>query len=236
MKSIKKIVAVSTLAIILFGFGFNPEPVEARGLTCLLFGCQKAEHKDPRETDPLYGDPPNYDSIYGKVPPTAEDYNPNSPNPYGWYGNTLERIMGRDIRELIELDKRTNKRPPASWLADRTTVVRAILILPRGKLKKTIPLADGNTAYMFQGYFDTGGSGGTPDKKESRTISVPFDKYSYGVQTVYESVPGTPGTPGTSTDCTTYVVANRYGKLFYWSYEGNSNDINGCSSDKRRLG
>jgi hypothetical protein len=74
MKSIKKIVAASTLAITLFGFGFNPEPVEARGLVCLLFGCKKVQDKYSRETDQLYGDPPDYDSIYGKLP----SYNPNA--------------------------------------------------------------------------------------------------------------------------------------------------------------
>jgi hypothetical protein len=232
MKSIKKIVAASTLAMTLLGFGFNPEPVEARGLVCFLFGCKKAVVKD---TDLLYGAPPDYDRIYGKLPPTPERYNPDGPSLYGWYGNKLESIMGRSIREMIELDKRTKKRPPDAGPVDNTTDVRAILILPRGELKKAIPLEDGNTAYMFKGYFDTGGSSGIPDRQEPRAIAVPFDKYSYGVQTVYETVPGTPATPGTSAQCTTYIVADQYGKLFYWSYEGSSTGINSCSSDKRRL-
>ncbi len=227
MKSIKKIVAASTLAVTLFGLNFNAEPVEARGLACLLFGCKKTVVKD---TDPLYGDPPDYDKIYGKLP----TYTPRA-YPYNWYGNSLEMIMGRDVREVIELDKRTKKRPPAAGSVDNTTRVRAILVLPAGELKKSIPLEDGNRAYMFKGEISSGGSAGIPDKQESRTISVPFDKYSYGVQTVYETVPGTPATPGISTECTTYIVADRYGKLFYWSYEGSSNDITSCSSDKRRL-
>jgi hypothetical protein len=230
MKSIKKIVAASTLTMTLLSFGFHPEPVEARGLVCFLFGCKKVQDKYSRETDQLYGDPPDYDSIYGKLPP----YNPDA-YPYNWYGNSLERIMGRDVREIIELDKRTKKRPPGSWYADRKTDDRAESILPVGELKKSFPLEDGNTAYMFRGNMSSGGSAGTPDRQESRTISVPFDKYSYGVQTVYETVPGTPATPGISTECTTYIVADQYGKLFYWSYKGSSNDTTSCSSDKRRL-
>jgi hypothetical protein len=230
MKGIKKMVAASTLAMTLLGFGFNPEPVEARGLVCLLFGCKKVQDKYSRETDQLYGDPPDYDSIYGKLP----SYNPDA-YPYHMYGNRLERIMGRDVREIIELDKRKNKRPPGSWYADSKTDFRAQIALPVGELKKSFPLEGGNTAYMFKGEMSSGGSAGIPDRQESQTIAVPFDKYSYGVQTVYKTIPGTPGTPGISTECTTYLVADQYGKLFYWSYEGNSDETTSCSSDKRRL-
>jgi hypothetical protein len=234
MKSIKKIVAVSTLAITLFGFGFNPEPVEARGLVCLLFGCKKVVAKD---TDPLYGDPPDYDSLYGKVPPDPERYNPAGPSPYGLYGNKLEGIMGRDIREIIELDKRYRKRSPGSGSADNKTSLRALEILPLGKLEKSIPLEDGNTAYSF---FKEGsanpGNPGTPDRLEPGIISVPFDKYTYGAQTTYTHTSGTPGTaPSGYWYCKTYIIANPEGKLIHWSYKSNHDEVDLCGTDKRRI-
>ncbi len=234
MKSIKKIVAASTLVAILLGFGFNPEPVEARGLVCLLFGCKKAVVKD---TDPLYGDPPDYDSLYGRVPPEPERYNPDGLNPYGLYGNKLEGIMGRDIREIIELDKRYRKRPLGSGSADNKTSLRALEILPLGKLEKSIPLEDGNTAYSF---FKEGsanpGNPGTPDRLEPGIISVPFDKYTYGAQTTYTHTLGTPGTaPSGYWYCKTYIITNPEGKLIHWSYKSNHDEVDLCGTDKRRI-
>jgi hypothetical protein len=230
MKSIKKIVAASTLTVTLFSFSFNPEPVEARGLACLLFGCKKAVVKD---TDPLYGDPPDYDSLYGKVPPHPERYNPDGPSPYGLYGNSLENIMGRDIREIIELDKRYRKRPPGSGSTDNKTSLRALEILPLGKLEKSVPLGNGNTAYVFKYSAGYSGSPGTPDRLEPTIAPVPFTRY--GVQTIYNNVSGNPATAGNSLECTTYIVTDQYGKLFYWSYQGTSDSKNDCSSDERRL-
>jgi hypothetical protein len=230
MKSIKKIVAASTLSVTLLGFGFDPKPVEARGLVCLLLGCKKAVVKD---TDLLYGAPPDYDSLYGKEPPEPQDYNPNGPSPYGWYGNQLENVMGRDIREIIELDKRRYKRTFESDIADDKTLRRSAYILPFGEMEKSVLLKNGNTAYIFE-YSASTGSPGTPDRQEPRIISVPFDNYTYGAQTIYDTIPGTPATPGRYIQCTTHIVADQYGKLFYWSYRGSSKSINNCSSDERR--
>jgi hypothetical protein len=235
MKSIKKIVAASTLAMTLFGFSFNPGPVEARGLVCLLFGCKKAVVKD---TDPLYGDPPDFDKIYGEQPPKSQDFDPNGPSPYGRYGNSLESIMGRDIREIIELDRRLNKRVSGYGNADTKTFFRAVWILPEGKLIKSIPLEDGNTAYYFfkEGSANSGRPG-TPDRTEPGTISVPFDKYTYGAQTTYTTIQGTPGTaPSGYWYCKTYIIANPEGKLIHWSYKSNlENKINTCGTDERRI-
>jgi hypothetical protein len=232
MKSIKKIVSASTLAMTLFCFNFNVEPVEARGLVCLLFGCKKTVVKD---TDLLYGDPPDYDSLYGKEPPEPKRYDPNGPSPYGRYGNRLENIMGRDVREIIELDKRLRKRVPGYGNADNKTSSRAWGMLPLGELKKSISLEDGNTAYIFKYSAGFSGSPGTPDRQEAGIISVPLDKYTYGAQTVYNTIPGTPATASSDSHCITQLVADRNGKLFYWSYNGNVNSINDCSSDERRL-
>jgi hypothetical protein len=228
MKSIKKIVAASTLVVALFSFSFNAEPVEARGLVCLLFGCKKAVVKD---TDPLYGDPPDYDSLYGIVPPDSKDYDPNSSSPHGHYGNRLESTMGRDIREIIELDRRYHKRPPGSGSTDNKTSLRALELLPLGELKRSVPLENGNTAYIFKYSAGYSGSLGIPDRIEPTIAPVPFTKY--GVQTIYKNVPGTPAISGSSLECTTYIVADQYGKLFYWSYRGTSDSRNDCSSDER---
>ncbi|MGA7952647.1 MAG: hypothetical protein WCA07_03905 [Gloeobacterales cyanobacterium] len=191
MKSIKKIVAASTLVMTLFSFSFNVEPAKAEGLVCLLFGCKKAVVKD---IDLLYGDPPDYDNLYGKEPPEPQDYNPNGPSPYGWYGNQLENIMGRDIREIIELDKRRYKRIFESGIADDKILHRSAYILPFGELEKSLRLDNRNTAYIFEYSANIGGPG-TPDKQEPRIISVPFDNYTYGTQTIYGTIPGTPATP-----------------------------------------
>jgi hypothetical protein len=229
MKSIKKIVAVSTLAITIFGFGFNPEPVEARGLACLLFGCKKAVAK----VDKLYGEPPDFDSLYGRVPKDSKDYDPNSLSPHGHYGNRLESIMGRDIGEIIELDRRWNKRPPGSGSTDNKTSLRALQILPLGELKRSVPLENGNTAYIFKYSAGYTGSPGTPGRLEPTIAPVPFTRY--GVQTIYKNVPGNAATPSSSLECITHIVADQYGKLFYWSFEGTSDSRNDCSSDERRL-
>ncbi len=232
MKSIKKIVAVSTLVATLLGFGFNPEPVEARGLVCLLFGCKKAVVKD---VDKLYGEPPDFDSLYGKEPPEPKQYDPNGPSPYGRYGNRLENTMGRDVREIIELDKRLNKRIPGYGNADNKTSSRAWGMLPLGELKKSISLEDGNTAYVFKYSAGHVGSPGTTDRQEPGIISVPFDQYTYGTQTVYNTVPGTSATASSDYHCITHLVADSNGKLFYWSYKGNVNSIDDCLSDERHL-
>jgi hypothetical protein len=232
MKSIKKIVAASTLAMTLFSFSFNVEPAKAKGLVCLLFGCKKAVVKD---TDLLYGDPPDYDNLYGKVPPELQDYNPNGPSPYGRYGNRLENIMGRDIREIIELDKRLNKRVPGYGNTDNNTSSRAWVMLPLGELKKFIFLEDGITIYVFKYSVGHLAIPGTPDIQEPGIISVPFDKYTYGTQTVYKTVPGTLASANSDSHCITNLVADRNGKLFYWSYKGNVNSIDDCSSDERHL-
>jgi hypothetical protein len=234
MKSIKKMVAASTLAATLLGFGFNPEPVEARGLVCFLFGCKKAVVKD---IDKLYGEAPDFDSIYGKEPPDAQNFNPNGPSPYGRYGNKLENIMGRDVREIIELDRRYNKRVPGYGNPDTKTFFRALSILPLGELEKSIPLEDGNIAYYF---FKEGsanpGNPGTPDRLEPGIISVPFDKYTYGAQTTYTTTPGTPRTaPSGYWYCKTYVIANPEGKLIHWSYKSNHDEVDLCGTDKRRI-
>jgi hypothetical protein len=234
MKRINKIVAALTLAVFLFGFNFNVEPVEARGLICLLFGCKKTSVKD---IDKLYGEAPDFDSIYGKEPPTPQNFNPNGPSPYGWYGNKLENIMGRDIREIIELDKRRNKRTPGYGSADNKTFFRAVLILPEGELEKSIPLENGNTVYYF---FKEGsanpGNPGTPDRLEPGIISVPFDKYTYGSQTTYTTIPGTPGTaPSGYWYCKTYIIANPEGKLIHWLYKSNLDGIDSCGTDERRV-
>jgi hypothetical protein len=231
MKGIKKIVAASTLAITLFGFGFDHKPVEARGLVCILFGCKKAVVKD---TDPLYGDPPDYDSLYGKEPPKAQDFNPNSSSPYGWYGNLLENTMGRDIREIIELDKRYNKRVPGYGNTDNKTYSRVLRILPVGKLKKTVPLEDGNTAYIFKSSGGFSGSPGTPGSTVITTDGNPTSINPLGTP-ITQQIPGTPATFGSDSHCTTYIVADQYGKLFHWSFKGSSAGIDLCSSDERRL-
>lgn len=234
MKSIKKIVAVSTLAMTLFSFGFNPEPAEARGLVCLLFGCKKTVVKD---IDKLYGEAPDFDSLYGKEPPEAQDYNPNGPSPYGWYGNKLEGTIGRDIREIIELNRRRNKRVPGYGNADTKTYFRAVRLLPEGELEKAIPLDDGNTAYYF---FKEGsanpGNPGTPDRLEPGVVSVPFDKYTYGTQTTYTNTPGALGTaPSGYWYCKTYIIANPEGKLIHWLYKSNLDGVNTCGTDERRV-
>jgi hypothetical protein len=231
MKSIKKIVAASTLAVTLFGFSFNAEPVEARGLICLLFGCKKAVVKD---TDPLYGDPPDYDSLYGKVPPKPQHYLPNSPSPYGWYGNLLENIMGRDIREIIELNKRMYLRTFESGHADDKTMRRSAYTLPFGKIEKSISLEDGNTAYIFK---YSAGHMGSPETSGSTIITTDGNPTSINPlgTPISQQIPGTPAIPGSDVQCTTYIVTDQNGKLFYWSYKGNSDSIDECASDERRL-
>jgi hypothetical protein len=231
MKSIKKIVAASTLAMTLFSFGFNVEPVEARGLVCLLFGCKKAVVKD---TDLLYGEPPDFDSIYGKLPPEAKHFDPNGSSPYGWYGNLLENLMGRDIREIIELDKRYKKRVPGYGNADNKTASRVWRMMPVGELKKSIPLEDGNTAYIFKSSGGFSGSPGTPGRTVITTDGNPTSISPLGTP-ITQQIPGTPATFGSDSHCTTYIVADQYGKLFHWSFKGSSAGIDLCSSDERRL-
>jgi hypothetical protein len=231
MKSIKKIIAASTLAAILFGVSFNAEPVEARGLACILFGCKKAVVKD---TDLLYGDPPDYDSFYGKEPPKPQRYNPNRPSPYGWYGNLLENIMGRDIREITEINKRMYKRTFESGVADNKTMRRSAYILPFGKLEKSISLGNGNTAYLFKYSAGHMGSLETLGSTIITTDGNPTSINPLGTP-ITQQIPGTPAIPSSDVQCATYIVADQNGKLFYWSYKGNSDSIDECASDERRL-
>jgi hypothetical protein len=231
MKSIKKIVAVSTLAITLFGFGFNPEQVEAKGLACLLFGCKKAVVKN---TDLLYGDPPDFDSLYGKVPPRPERYNPDGPSPYGWYSNLLENIMGRDIREILELNKRMYERTFESGHADDITMRRSAYTLPFGRIEKSISLGNGNIAYLFRYSAGHMGNLGTPGSTIITTDGNPTSINPLGTP-ITQQIPGTPAISSSDVQCTTYIVADQNGKLFYWSYKGNSDSIDECASDERRL-
>ncbi len=234
MKNIKKTVALSLVTISFLSFSIHAEPVKAQNfLTRLLFPREPLEKRD---IDRLYGRAPDYDSLYGQEPPQAKNYSPNGPSPYGRYGNKLENIMGRDIKEILELNKRYNKRIPGYGGPDRKTFFRAAGMLPHGELKKIVQLEDGNIAYMFYDW-DSGRNGtpGTPDKTESITVMNP----STGVGGVYTyTVPGT-STPGTAPsdpwNCTTYLIADPNGKLFYWSYKGSSSGIDECSSDIRRL-
>jgi hypothetical protein len=225
MKNIKKTVAISAITISFLSFSINTEPVKAQNfLTRLLFPYVK---------------PPSavkdFDQRFGKVPPTPQDYNPNGLSPYGYYGNKLEGLMGRDAREIIELDQIVHRRP-SQTPSDTDAFFRYMRVKPFGDLEKVIRLENGNTAYMF--YDWSGGSNGTPgtpDKTESITIMNP----STGVGGVYTyTVPGTSTLPTPSrppSNCTTYIVADQNGKLIYWSYKGSSDSIDDCSSDMRRI-
>jgi hypothetical protein len=218
MKNIKKTAALSLVTISFLSFGIHIEPVQAQNfLTRLLFPYVK---------------PPSmvkdFDKRFGKVPPKSQDYDPNSSSPYGYYGNELEGLMGRDIRELIELDRLVNKRPPQTT-ADPDTLARYWQLKPIGDLKKSIPLEDGNIAYMF--YDWGGGRNGTPGTPDQMVTQ--YTPYGGGNSYI---VSGTPGTPSSVPwNCTTYLIADPNGKLFYWSYKGSSDSIDDCSSDMRRL-
>jgi hypothetical protein len=226
MKNIKKTVTLSLVTISFLSFGIHTEPVKAQNfLTKLLFPNKSSEAR----IDLLYGKAPDYDTLYGKEPPTPKFYNPNSVSPYGHYGNRLENLMGRDIGEVLELNKRLNKRLPGYGNAENKTFFRAVGMLPIGKLEKTIPLEDGNIAYKFYTWGGgSNGTSGTPDQMVTQYMP-------YGGGNSY-IVSGTPGTPSSAPwNCTTYIVADLNGKLFYWSYKGSSDSIDDCSSDMRRL-
>jgi hypothetical protein len=223
MKNIKKTAALSLVTISFLSFSINADSVKAQNfLTRLLVPKSPSIVKD-------------FDQRFGKAPLNPQSYNPNSSSPYGYYGNMLESLMGRDVKEIIELDRIVNQRPPQTAV-DVEASSRLTNVSPYGKLKKIIRLEEDNTAYIFYDWSrGSEGTPATPDKTESIAIMNP----STGFGGVYSyTVPGT-GTPGTDAtapwNCTTYIVADPNGKLFYWSYKGSFDNINHCSSDMRRL-